>query len=98
MPDGPVALEWLLPSGVILTSVLFRPTQCGPDDPLDKARPAVCRVWIPYAARAWRRVTEEGWRRIEDLPREWQLRPAQGGPLLPKGDYIKAPEEGYADD
>jgi hypothetical protein len=85
-------IEWLLPSGQILTSVLGR----SPDAPAVK--PVLLREWIPYAARGWRRVGESKWRRLADLPPEWGLKGASGGAAIPKGDYLKDPEDGYADE
>jgi hypothetical protein len=92
--DKPFIIEWLLPSGVILTSVLGVPTP----DVTDARRKAVLRQWIPYAARGWRRLGEEKWRRVSDLPQEWKLKAAQGGPPQPLGGFIQEPEDGYRED
>ena len=88
----PVVVEWLMPSGVVLTSVLGR----SPDAPVVK--PVLTREWIPHAARGWRRVPGVKWRRVEDLPPEWGLKGAKGGPPRIIGGHMKDPEDGYADE
>lgn len=66
------ALEWRLPSGVTLTSVLGRPADA--PDMKPRAARAVCRPFVPYGADAWRLVGEAAWRPLAELPAAWGLR------------------------
>jgi hypothetical protein len=78
MTNRPRILFWKLATRTVLTSVL------GPTAVDETAcRHRCClRRYVPFGAVAWSREPGGPWSALEDLPKEWGLRPLHSGDVL----------------
>jgi hypothetical protein len=74
----PAILFWKMTTRTVLTSVLG-PTAV--DETACRNRPCL-RRYVPFGAVAWSREPGGPWSALEDLPKEWGLRPLNSGDAL----------------
>ena len=78
---GPTLIEWRLPSGFVLRSIVGR--SCDAPEFAKKATErAVLKPFVPYGATGWRLTGETEWKPLAALPARYGL-PRRASDTLP---------------